>query len=167
MTDRKWFLVGLLTGWASLCVLTPTRAAEPDPATKKSDKPAAADNRRRPFRALTTDQVRPGGLPTAAGSDPEMHRLFEADAGFERQSQELAEEYRRAPKDKQDEVKKKLEDVVSRQFESRQERRSLELKRLEGEIKRIQASIDKRNEAKKQIVDRRVSEVLGQDDTSF
>lgn len=99
--------------------------------------------------------------------DPEMRRLLEQDAMFDHQSQELAEEYRRAPKDKQDEVKKKLEDVVSRQFDGRQERRSLELKQLEDQIKKIQASIDKRKAAKKQIVDRRVSEVLGQDDTSF
>jgi len=99
--------------------------------------------------------------------DPEMRRLLEQDAMFDHQSQELAEEYRHAPKDKLDEVKKKLEDVVSRQFDGRQERRSLELKQLEDQIKKIQASIDKRKAAKKQIVDRRVSEVLGQDDTSF
>ena len=100
-------------------------------------------------------------------NDPEMQRLLEVDASLDRQSQELAEEYRHAPKDKQAEVKKKLEDVVAHQFEARQERRSLELKRLENEIKRIQTSIDKRNAIKKQIVDRRVLEVLGQDDTSF
>ena len=100
-------------------------------------------------------------------NDPEMQRLLEVDASLDRQSQELAEEFRHGPKDKQAEVKKKLEDIVTRQFEARQERRGLELKRLEDEIKRIQTSIDKRNAIKKQIVDRRVSEVLGQDDTSF
>jgi hypothetical protein len=100
-------------------------------------------------------------------NDPEMQRLLETDASFDRESRELAEEFRRAANDKQSEIKKKLQDVVTRQFESRQERRSLELKRLEDEIKRIRGSIDKRNEAKKQIVDRRISEVLGQDDTSF
>jgi hypothetical protein len=99
--------------------------------------------------------------------DPEMRRLLEQDANFDRESRELADEYRRAPKEKQNDVKGKLEEVVARQFEARQERRSLELKRLEDEIKRIQSSIDKRNAVKKQIVDRRVSEVLGQDDTSF
>jgi hypothetical protein len=100
-------------------------------------------------------------------NDPDMQRLMEQDAMFDHQSQEMAEEYRRAPKDKQGEVKKKLEEVVSHQFDSRQERRSLELKQLEDQIKQIKTSIDKRNAAKKQIVDRRVSEVLGQDDTSF
>jgi hypothetical protein len=43
----------------------------------------------------------------------------------------------------------------------------LELKHLEDEIKRIRESIDKRNQSKEQIVDRRVSELLGQDDNSF
>ena len=34
-------------------------------------------------------------------------------------------------------------------------------------MKKIRASIDKRTEAKQQIVDRKVSELLGQDDLSF
>jgi len=99
--------------------------------------------------------------------DPEMQKLLETDFALDRQSRMLAEEFRHAPKDKQDEVKKKLQEVVAKQFESRQERRTLELKRLEDEIKKIRESIDKRNEGKQQIVDRRISELLGQDDSSF
>jgi hypothetical protein len=99
--------------------------------------------------------------------DPEMQKLLEADFNLDRESHKLAEEFRHASKDKQDDIKKNLQEIVTKQFVGRQERRTLELKRLEDEIKRIRESIDKRNDGKQQIVDRRVSELLGQDDTSF
>jgi hypothetical protein len=100
-------------------------------------------------------------------NDPEMEKLIRTDVELDRQSRDLAERFRGASKDEQDDIKKKLSDVVAKQFEARQERRTLELKHLEDEIKRIRESIDKRNQGKQQIVDRRVSELLGQDDNSF
>jgi uncharacterized protein YPO0396 len=89
------------------------------------------------------------------------------DIELDRQSRDVAERFRGASKDEQTEIKKKLSEIVTKQFEARQERRTLELKHLEDEIKRIRESIDKRNQSKEQIVDRRVSELLGQDDNSF
>jgi hypothetical protein len=100
-------------------------------------------------------------------NDPEMEKLMRTDVELDRQTRELAARFRGASHDEQTEIKKKLADVVTKQFEARQERRTLELKRLEDEIKRIRESIDKRNQGKQQIVDRRVSELLGQDDNSF
>jgi hypothetical protein len=100
-------------------------------------------------------------------NDPEMEKLMRTDVELDRQSRNLAERFRAASKDEQDEIKKKLSEIVTAQFEARQERRTLELKHLEDEIKRIRESIDKRNHSKEQIVDRRVSELLGQDDNSF
>ncbi len=100
-------------------------------------------------------------------NDPEMEKLIRTDVELDRQSRDLAERFRGASKDEQDGIKKKLSEIVTKQFESRQERRTLELKHLEDEIKRIRESIDKRNQGKEQIVDRRVSELLGQDDNSF
>lgn len=100
-------------------------------------------------------------------NDPEMEKLIRTDVELDRQSRDLSERFRGASKDEQDEIKKKLSEVVTKQFEARQERRTLELKHLEDEIKRIRESIDKRNQGKEQIVDRRVSELLGQDDNSF
>jgi hypothetical protein len=100
-------------------------------------------------------------------NDPEMEKLMQTDFNLDRESRELAGHYRQASKDTQEEIKKKLKEVVAKQFEARQERRTLELKRLEDEIKRIRESIDKKNSGKQQIVDRRVNELLGEDDTSF
>jgi hypothetical protein len=106
-------------------------------------------------------------FPGMSPNDPETEKLMRTDMELDRQSRELAEHFRGAAKDEQAEIKKKLAEVVTKQFEARQERRTLELKRLEDEIKRIRESIDKRNQGKEQIVDRRVSELLGQDDNSF
>ena len=100
-------------------------------------------------------------------NDPEMEKLMQTDFNLDRESRELAGHYRQASKDTQEEIKKKLKEVIAKQFEARQERRTLELKRLEDEIKRIRESIDKKNSGKQQIVDRRVNELLGEDDTSF
>jgi uncharacterized protein (DUF2164 family) len=94
-------------------------------------------------------------------NDPEMHKLLQADFLLERQSQELAMQYRQAPEDQRDAIKEKLEKSVTEHFESRQQRRLLELKRLEEELQRLRESIDKRKEAQPQIVNRRVAELLG------
>jgi hypothetical protein len=100
-------------------------------------------------------------------SDPEMEKLIKTDFNLERESRELASQYQQASKSDRDDVKKKLAEVVTKQFEARQQRRELELKRLEDEIKKIRERIDKGNTDKKQIVDRRVNQLLGQDDDSF
>ena len=101
-------------------------------------------------------------------NDPEMYKLLQADFNLERQSQELAIQYRQAPQDQREAIKQKLEKLVAEHFEARQQRRLLELKRLEEELKRLRESIDKRKEAEPQIVNRRVSELLGlQDEPQF
>jgi hypothetical protein len=101
-------------------------------------------------------------------NDPELYKLIQDDYNLERQSQELAMQCRQAPKDQQDEIKEKLEKVITQHFEARQQRRVLELKRLEEELKRLRELIDKRNESRQQIVNRRVSELLGlQDELRF
>jgi hypothetical protein len=101
-------------------------------------------------------------------NDPEMHKLLQADYSLDRQSQELAIQYRQAPKDQREAIKQKLEKTVTEHFEARQQRRLLELKRLEEELQRLRDSIDKRKEAQQPIIDRRVSELLGvQDEPQF
>ncbi len=101
-------------------------------------------------------------------NDPEMHKLLQADFNLAIQSQELAVQYRQAPQDQREAIKQKLEKTITEHFEARQQRRLLELQRLEEELKRLRESIDKRKEAQAQIIQRRVSELLGlEDDTQF
>ena len=99
--------------------------------------------------------------------DPEMFKLFQQEAELDRETRQLAGEFREAPTDKKDEVKKKLQETVAKHFEVRQQRRAMELKRLETELTRLRDSIEKRNQEKQQIIDRRVSELLGQEDNQF
>ncbi len=94
-------------------------------------------------------------------NDPEMWKLLQADYDLNRRSQELAVQHRQAPKDQQEAIQQQLEKTVVEHFETRQERRLLELKRLEEELKRLRDSIDKRKKAQPEIVNRRVSELLG------
>lgn len=97
-------------------------------------------------------------------NDPEMFALVEQDAALDRESRELADQYREAPEPERAALRAKLEETVAKHFEARQQRRALELRRLEEELKRLRESIDQRNQAKTEIVNRRVSELLGMDD---
>jgi len=99
--------------------------------------------------------------------DPEMHRLMLEETELDRRSHELAAQYRRAPTAEKEELKKQLAEVVANQFRVRQERRMLELKRIEEEVKRLRESIERRNEAQDKIIERRVAELLGLDDLQF
>jgi hypothetical protein len=145
----------------------------PGPASFDSSAPGGPQGNGRGGQPGFRGQFSPGSpmpfrsFPGMSPNDPETEKLMRTDMELDRQSRDLAEHFRGAAKDEQAEIKKKLAEVVTKQFEARQERRTLELKRLEDEIKRIRESIDKRNQGKEQIVDRRVSELLGQDDNSF
>jgi hypothetical protein len=97
-------------------------------------------------------------------NDPEMYKLLKADADLDRKSRELALEYRRAPEEQRAKIKQLLEQVVGQHFEVRQQRRSLELKRLEDELKNLRERMDRRAKARKEIVGKRVAELLGVDD---
>ena len=51
-----------------------------------------------------------------------------------------------------------------RNTEVRQQRRSLELERLQRELERLESAIDRRNELRESIVSKRVSELIGEND---
>lgn len=97
-------------------------------------------------------------------NDPEMFKLLKQEADLDRQSRDLADDYRRAPPAKRDEIRKNVEKVVDSQFDVRQQRRQHELKRLEEELQRLRDSIAARNKARKELVEKRVAEILGPDE---
>lgn len=110
----------------------------------------------------------PWGEPEAMGrGDPEMHRLMLEENELDRRSHELAAQFHRAPSPEKEEIKRELAEVVTKQFRVRQERRMLELKRIEEEVKRLRESIERRNEAQDKIIERRVADLLGLDDLQF
>jgi hypothetical protein len=101
-------------------------------------------------------------------NDPEMFTLLRQDMDMERQTRELAMQYRQATKDDREKVKQQIEELVGKHFDVRQQRRALELKRLEQELGRLRETMERRSKARKEIVERRVSELTGQgDDMGF
>ena len=105
-----------------------------------------------------------GDIESLKKIDPEMYKVLKEDQDLEHQTRELVMQYRRAPSDQRDKLKAQVEELVNKHFEVRQQRRSLELKRLEGELQRLREAIDRRSKARKEIVEKRVSELIGRED---
>jgi len=111
--------------------------------------------------------MRTGGMAYWIGNpdmDAEMVELARREAELDHHSAMLAEKYRRTGENGRGEIQKQIEKLVSEQFDLRQERRQKEVKRLEEQIKKLHDSIEKRQKAKADIIDRRVKDLLGQDD---
>ena len=93
--------------------------------------------------------------------DPEMYKVMKEDRDLEHRTMELVTQYRRASGDERTKIKQQLEETVNKHFDVRQQRRTLELKRLEGELQRLRETIDRREKARKEIVEKRVTRLLG------
>ena len=56
-----------------------------------------------------------------------------------------------------------LEDVVLQQFEVRQQRRQLELERLESQLRRLREAIDKRSSSRETLIKQRIEQLVGEE----
>jgi hypothetical protein len=100
-------------------------------------------------------------LRRLAQDDPEMHDLLVADNDLDRQALEKAGQLRNATSESRDKLKAELAEIVGKHFEARQKRRELQLKRMEEEIQRLRDAIQARNEAREDIVNKRITELTG------
>ena len=65
-------------------------------------------------------------------------------------------------------VKDKIAELVREHFDVRQERRELELNHLRERLEQLEQSIERRNEARDEIISRRIAELTGEEhDLSF
>jgi hypothetical protein len=96
--------------------------------------------------------------------DPELYKAAQEDRDLERQTRDLAEQCRRADKDEQAKIKEKLATIVDKHFGVRQQLRTIEVKRLEQQVKQLRERIDQREKDRKEIVDKRIKELIGTDD---
>ena len=96
-------------------------------------------------------------------TDPEMYKLLTEDYELERRTRELAIQYRRASGEQRAEIREQIKESVDKHFQARQERRLLELKRLEEELKRLREAIQRRDDARETLVGERVLELLGEE----
>ena len=77
------------------------------------------------------------------------------------QAADLARQYVKAEKDEtKKEIRKKLSDLFSQQFDSHAEQQQKELDDLEKEIARLKSLLKKRQDAKSTIVDRRMEQLI-------
>jgi hypothetical protein len=93
-----------------------------------------------------------------------MFTLMKQDMELDRQSRDLVAQYRKASVPQREKIKAQVVEIVNKHFDVRQQRRALELKRLEEELQRLRDSVEHRTKARKELVDKRVSELLGPDD---
>jgi hypothetical protein len=96
-------------------------------------------------------------------NDPEMAKLIKAENDLDRRTREAVREYRDASKDQRSKLKADLKKLVTEQFEARQQRRKLELTRFEEEVKRLRDAMDRRQKNSEEIIDKRVTELLGEE----
>ena len=106
----------------------------------------------------------PGTLGRLFPEDPEMAALNEFDSYFDQQTQELSERLRSAKKDDREKLKTEIAEVVSKHFDVRQNRRELQIKRMEDELKKLRESMTRRNDSKDQIIKKRLAELVGNED---
>lgn len=99
-----------------------------------------------------------------AKRDPEMTKLMRQEMELDGQARELAEKCRKAQGAEQEELKAKLKETLVKQFENRQQRRQLELERLEKELARLRSSLEARKGASERIINHRLEELLGHGD---
>ncbi len=97
-------------------------------------------------------------------NDPEMYKLLREDTNLERQTRERAAQYRRVPKEQREQIRQQVQQLTEKHFEVRQQRRLLELKRMEEEVQQLREAVARREKARKDLVQKRVSELLGTDD---
>ncbi len=160
------------------------RPGRPDRIGPPSKRPGPLRERPGPPAARSGDRPgpppqggpgHPGGPPrwphrnwdSLEKSDPEMYKLLKADDDLERETRELAMQYRRAPGDQRAAIKKEMQGTVKKHFEVRQQRRQLELQRLEEELERLSTALKNRSEAQQEIVNQRVKQLLGENDLEF
>lgn len=93
--------------------------------------------------------------------DPEMYALLKADHEMERKSLEISHELRQLPTEQRVKKKEELTKLLNEHFDVRQKRRELQIKRMEEELKKLRDAVTKRNEARAEVVGKRLSELTG------
>lgn len=103
----------------------------------------------------------------AVANDKEMQDLVDKETELSKKTTELVRVLKAAAADKKAEVRTQLTTVVEEHFAVRQQQRELQLKRIEEEVKKLREAIEKRNTAKKEIIERRIAELTGEDTIGF
>lgn len=91
-----------------------------------------------------------------------MYELNKTDHELSHEADKLSDSFRKSHDEtEKDKLRKELRVIVEKHFNVRQERRRLELRRLEKELENLRQSIDGREQRRTEIIDRRISELTG------
>ena len=86
---------------------------------------------------------------------------------METQVRMLAEKYKRADERQKGKYKTELRAVLDKLFDLREVDRMKEVERLEGRLEELQQSLKNRKENKEKIIDRRIDQLIGNDDLEW
>ena len=95
-----------------------------------------------------------------------MSKLIKAENDLDRRTRDAALAYRDAAQDQRAKFRENLKKLVTQQFEARQQRRNLELARSRQSWKRLREAATRREKDKQQIIEKRVSELVGRGEGS-
>jgi hypothetical protein len=84
---------------------------------------------------------------------------------LDRQSHDLARQYARTEnRDEREKLRDKLNDTLKQQFDAQQQRRKDEIKQIEDQLKKLRELMQKREDSKSSIVQRRLEQLLQEAD---
>jgi hypothetical protein len=95
--------------------------------------------------------------------DPQMYQLMVEDNRLDREALALARQVREAKSEEREKLRAELAVVVNKHFDVRQQRRELSLKRMEEELKRLKDAMESRAKGRDEIVQKRLTELVGAD----
>ena len=101
-------------------------------------------------------------MPGMHESDEEMSELQRSDFELEQRTMQRAHRYRLAKQEQKEELKTELAEVINKHFDVRQEKRELQLKRMEESLEKLREAIKKRADARDEIVEKRLGELVGE-----
>lgn len=102
--------------------------------------------------------------------DPEMFKLTQMEQELDRRSHELSDQLRRGRGqggEQNEQLKRQLAETVNQHFNVRQERRELELRRMEQQIEQLRNMVKSHREKRDSAVQHRISQLIGEDDLDF
>jgi len=95
----------------------------------------------------------------------ELQQIVQKDTELEGKVRHIVGQYHSAGKQaERDKLRAQATELLDQQFSLRQKRRTLELENLEARVRKLREAVSKREAAKQTIIDRRLAELLHDDD---
>jgi hypothetical protein len=97
--------------------------------------------------------------------DEEMQKLMQSENELSHESNELMGKYTSIDDEtERNQLKTSLREVLGKQFDAQRQRRELELKRVEERLSKLREQLNKRNNARETIVNRRLEQLISEAD---